>query len=229
MKVYRMNKINMLFGICFSAFAVICITACVFLLISWADFRKYSLSTNGIIVDITSRYNHNRESTEYDVIVEYAVDGKIYSRSLGYYSSSMKIGQTVTINYDPENPSRIMNAPYFACAIMAILILAFGGVGGGFIVYEFVHMNTINRFAAEDKYIICDGMTERVEVDANVRVNGVCYKQMNFIYRDSQGYEYVFSSRPYHPDKNPFLDGQSVTVYVDFENNPKKYYVSDKR
>lgn len=229
MKVYRINKINMLFGISFSAFAVICIAAAVSLLVIWANFSRNSLSTDGIIVDINSRYNHNSESTEYDVIVEYAVDGQIYSRTLGYYSSSMKIGQTVTIYYDPENPSHIMNSPYFACAILAVLILAFGGVGGGFIIYEIVNMNTINRLAAEDKYIICDGMTERVEVNANVRVNGMHYKQMNFIYRDSQGYEYVFSSRPYHPNKNPFLDGQSVTVYVDIEKNPKKYYVSEER
>lgn len=229
MKVYRINKSNMLIGIWFSAFAVICIATVVFWLVSWANFSKNALSTDGVIIDIRGYYNRNSKSTEYDVIVEYTVGGVLYTRSLGYYSSAMEIGQTVTVIYDSEDPDHMMSKPYFECAVIAIFILVFGGAGTIFIVTEILNMQRINRLADEDKYIICDHTCEREEVSAHVKVNRVYYRQTNFIYRDMYGREYVFSSRPYHPEKNPFLDGQSVTVYVDIEKDPKKYYISSEK
>lgn len=216
----------MLFGVWFFVFGAICLAVGIFLLVEWVDFSKSALSTDGVIVDISRHYDHKRKEVEHDVTVEYIVDGIRYVRPLGYYYSSMEVGQTVTVNYDPEDPDHIMSSPYLPLGLLAVFFLVFGGIGAGFIIAEITNIKTINRLAEEEKYIICDNMTERVEVDANVKVNHVYYKQMNFIYRDQYGREYVFSSRPYHPDKNPFLDGKSVTVYVDIENNPKKYYLS---
>ena len=225
MKIYRMEKINLLFGIWFSAFAalVLIIDACIF--ISWLDFKKNCSVTEAVIVDIYSSYNSSDDSTNYRVTVEYFVDGVLYRERLDYYSSSMRVGQYVNVYYDPENPSRMKSDPSITCALMLIFVLAFGGVGGGFLIYEFRLKKIVMALIDEDKYVVCDHTVMREEVSANVKVNRVRYRQTNFIYHTPDGKEYIFSSRPYHPDKNPFIDGQNVIVYVDIEKNPKKYYV----
>lgn len=229
MEVYRMDKTNMLFGICFSAFAalVLIIDACIF--ISWLDFKKDSAVTEAVILGIRSYYNSSDDSESHSVMVEYIVDGEVYQRPLGYYSSNMRAGQSVTVNYDTSDPSRIKGDPSLSCGLMLIFVFAFGGVGGGFLIYELSLKRVVKALIAEDKYVVCDHTVMREEVSAHVKVNRVWYRQTNFIYHTSDGREYIFSSRPYHPDKNPFIDGNNVIVYVDLEKDPKKYYVSEGR
>ena len=224
-----MDKTNIIFGAGFSAFAVLIIIVGAVIMIQWFDFKKDCKVADGIIVDIRSSYNHRDDSTDHDVIVEYIVDDVVYTSSLGYYTANMRVRDRVSVNYDPDDPSRTMASPGFAVVIMLILILAFGGVGGGFLIYELRHRKLINGLIAEGKYIVCDSSTVREEKSANVTVNHVRYMQTDFIYCAPDGQEYRFSSRAYHPNKNPFIDGQNVIVYVDIEKNPKKYYVSEGR
>lgn len=225
MGVYRIYKMKIIAGVSISAAAAVFIAICAFFLIRWFDFKKDCVSTEAVIVDIRSSYNSSNDSTDYDVTVEYIADGKIYRRPLEYYISSMREGQSVTIYYDPDDPYKIMNSPYLTCAILLIFILILGGVGTYFWLSEILNKRTINRLAAENKYIVCDDQVERYEGSSNITVNNVRYLQTDFIYHDSDGKEYVFSSRAYHPRKNPFADGRNVTIYVDIEKNPKKYYV----
>ena len=229
MKMYRMNKINLLLGIWFSAFAAIVLIVNVSIFISWLDFKKDSRVTDAVIVSIRSSYDGVDDSTSHKVVVEYIVDGEIYRSSLGYYSSTMRRGQSVKVYYDPSDPSHTMDNATFACAMMLIFILIFGGVGTGFLIYEFRQKKIVTALIEEDKYIVCDSSVERAEVSAHVKVNRTYYRQTDFFYRAPDGKEYKFSSRPYHPDKNPFIDGQNVIVYVDIEKDPKKYYVSEGR
>lgn len=221
--IYRINKILMIIGIWFAAFAVLVLAVGILLMVRWANFSKTCESTQAVITDIYA--SGHGDSRTYHVIVDYQVDGENYSGQLGYYNSSMRRGQTVTVYYDPKDPGFTMESPYLACGIMSIFVLVFGGIGFGFVASEFRNKRIINRLADEDKYIILDARTERREVRAGVKVNRVHYVQTDFIYRDQFGNEYVFSSRPYPPGKCPFDPYQSVTVYVDLENNPKKYYV----
>ena len=221
--IYRMNKVLMLIGMAFAAFAVMVLAAGIVIIARWVDFSRTCESTQAVITDIY-RTGHG-DSEKYHVMVEYRVDGRRYSGQLGYYTSSMKRGQIVTVHYDPEDPGFTMDSPYLACGIMSIFVLVFGGIGFGFVFSEFRNKRIINRLADEDKYIVLDTQAERREVRSGVTVNRVNYVQTDFVYRDQFGKEYVFSSRPYPPGKCPFDPYQSVTVYVDLENNPKKYYV----
>ena len=195
----------------------------IIIMTSWVNFSKTCESTDAVIKSI--RTSHSGDSTTHHVRVEYVVDGEIYQNDLGYYNSSMKRGQTVTVYYNPEDPYDTMVRPYFACGMIVVFVLIFGGIGFGMVFSEFRNKKIINRLAEENKYIVLDSRTERREVRAGVKVNNVHYVQTNFIYRDQYGGEYVFSSRAYPPGKCPFDPWQSVTVYVDIEKNPKKYYV----
>ena len=223
MNVYRMDKIMVTIGGFFAAFAVIMFMVGVGMMIGWASFSKTCESTDAVITSI-ERTRHGKHK-RHRVTVEYSVDGEVYSGSLGYYISSMRRGQHVTVYYDPEDPSYTMSKPYIACAAIAVFDLIFGALGVIMLGGEFRNKKIINRLAEEGKYIILDGSVERREVSANVKVNDVRYMQTDFIYRDRYGYEHVFSSRAYPPGRCPFDPWQSVTVYVDIENNPKKYYV----
>ena len=207
------------------AFALILIPVMVYLLVSWADFQKKCVSTQAVITDISRHYNRNRDEYEHDVTVEYFIDGQRYTNSLNYYVSSMKPGQTVTVYYDPDDPYRTMDKPYLACVFIAVFVLIFGGVGGGLLFSEISFMMKINRLADEDKYVICGMDCQFLEVNSNVTVNHVRYLQTDIIYCDERGMEHKFSTRPYKPGNCPIYPGQPVKVYVDLENDPKKYYV----
>lgn len=42
-----------------------------------------------------------------DIVVTYEVNGKTYESKLGYFSSSYKVGHTITLFYDPNDPSSV--------------------------------------------------------------------------------------------------------------------------
>lgn len=59
--------------------------------------------TTAEIVDV--RLDSTNESVVYYPIVEYVVGGKTYTAELDSGSSSYRLGQTLSIRYDPGNPS----------------------------------------------------------------------------------------------------------------------------
>ena len=67
------------------------------------------------------------DDAEYDVTVEYTVDGQKYTEKLDYYSPSFEIGKTINIRYNPDNPSEIHGGSGFGIYILIIgvVILAF--------------------------------------------------------------------------------------------------------
>lgn len=65
-------------------------------------------STTATIKDIVVSYDAVNETNEYSVLVDYNANGRHYRNiELGSYSSSMKIGDTVEVFYDTENPELI--------------------------------------------------------------------------------------------------------------------------
>ena len=82
------------------------------------------------IADIQSEYDSAQETDVYTVFVNYTIDGVDYKNiEFGSYSSSMSVGDTVDIEYDPADPSHIQ-APgsgfivYIALAAGAIAFVA---------------------------------------------------------------------------------------------------------
>lgn len=70
------------------------------------------------------------EQYEYTVFVDYTVDGKEYKHvEYGAYSSSMKVGQSVEIKYDVNDPSKIQS-PGGKTIIIVFMIL-----GGAVVVF----------------------------------------------------------------------------------------------
>lgn len=63
--------------------------------------------TVGVIDNITTSYSTFDEDTSHTVYVRYSVDGTERVSTLGYYSSSFRIGQRLNIYYDRSDPGKI--------------------------------------------------------------------------------------------------------------------------
>lgn len=61
------------------------------------------VKTTASITDV--RRDSTGESSVYYPTVEYTVDGKTYTTELDTGSGSYRIGQTISVLYDPNNPS----------------------------------------------------------------------------------------------------------------------------
>ena len=61
------------------------------------------VKTTASITDV--RMDSTGESAVYYPTVEYTVDGKTYTTELDIGSGSYRIGQTISVLYDPNNPS----------------------------------------------------------------------------------------------------------------------------
>lgn len=72
--------------------------------------KKYQ-PTSAKIEEIRVEQSKSRSSkdikNDYHVTVSYQVSGTAYRASLGHYNSSWKTGDTIIINYNPENPGKI--------------------------------------------------------------------------------------------------------------------------
>ena len=83
---------------------------CIFLGITNLKNRQTFLETTGVISHIEETYVGGEDNEyDYDVTVEYEVDGQKYSTVLGEYSSGMEEGQEIGIYYNPDDPSDIMS------------------------------------------------------------------------------------------------------------------------
>ncbi len=104
MKTTNDKKVITLCGLIFLLVGTILLAA---LLIMQAKAipKADRVDTTAVITDIDS--HGTAKNKHYDVIVSYTADGQQYRRELGYYSSSMREGETISIYYDRNNPERI--------------------------------------------------------------------------------------------------------------------------
>lgn len=111
---FAANAISKATRIGFAVVGLIFLVAAIFIL--KAPKVDY-IETQGIIDEIEESYNSIEERTDYSVYVSYqaaALDG-IHSYQhvpYGSYSSSMKVGDAVTVLYNPDAPDEIQ-APGF--------------------------------------------------------------------------------------------------------------------
>ena len=89
------------------------------------------LETQGTVVEIQEDYDTVNEEIAYRVFVDYEVEGKTYTHAeYGAYNTGMKEGDTVTVQYNAEDPAKIQapgseSIPYIVLGA-GILAVAFG-------------------------------------------------------------------------------------------------------
>ena len=111
-------------------------------------------------------------------------------------------------------------ARLIASMVLGVQILVFGGIGGGFLLYQKRKQRLKERLTREGYYEMADVVD--VVQQLNVQVNGRCpYRVICRILRDGVLHEYRSEMLPYHPG---LPAGAQVPVYLDrYDEN--QYYV----
>ena len=93
----------------------------------YLDTKEYAVEIESTITDIkVRRERHNGETETYhDVYVDYTYDGENYSSKLNYYSSSMHVGDNLTIRIDSREPGNIV--PSLGMSIIWLISFSAGG------------------------------------------------------------------------------------------------------
>ena len=224
---YRPDSVLIFIGVIFAFFGVLMIVISFLMTKSWNDFKEISVPVTAYITDIETIRSASEDGDTHRVYISYEYGGSTYSGRLDYYTSSMREGMPVEIRVSTVDPYEIKSDPSGFGWILAIFIVVFGGIGVGFLGSQLVKYIKIRGLVQRDLYVYC---TEWQEFRSNVRVNNMIYRCIHAYY-DSGYNKYEFISGAYPPDECPLMPGESVTVYVDVENDPKTYYVdlSDKR
>ncbi len=110
----------------FLVFALACLFFIIFCAVCLAQRSGITFAeTEGVIVDITSDYIG--EEQQHYVYVDYTADGIEYNNvRYNEYNAWMKIGDTVTVNYNVENPTQIESPSSTTWFIVIIIISSIG-------------------------------------------------------------------------------------------------------
>ena len=105
--------------------AVLCLAAGIYY--TFFHSRGF-VKTTGTIVSL--REDVTDDSTVYYPTVEYTVDGKTYTGELDVGSGSYRVGKTLTVLYDPQNPAVVHDGGGFGVYLLiaGAVILAFVAV-----------------------------------------------------------------------------------------------------
>ncbi len=78
------------------------------------------LKTEAVILTVEEIPGTGDDGTEYQASVEYTVDGVTYQSELDSGSPSYKVGKTIPVLYNPEDPSMVHGAGYEGVYAMAV-------------------------------------------------------------------------------------------------------------
>ena len=100
--------------------AVICLAAGVY----FTFFQSQGfVKTTAAIIDVEANLGGADEGTTYTPTVEYAVDGKTYTAKLDTASSSYRVGKTISVMYDPNDPAVVHDGGGFGVYLIIVSAL----------------------------------------------------------------------------------------------------------
>lgn len=90
-------------------------------------------------VDVTTTFDEDNTPTEeHTVYVKYTVNGKEYNEILSGSSNSMKEGDTLTVRYNPENPSEVTASTVKSATMLIVIGAIVCVIGLGSFVFMFI-------------------------------------------------------------------------------------------
>ncbi len=221
-----MKKFLKIFGGLFVATGLVILIVSICIIISTNKFVKTAVETTATIIRIDSKRDSDGD-TSHTAIVEFSVDGQMYSGSLNYYTSSMYVGKKETIYYNPSNPSDFKGKGNEVLAyIMIIMGIVFMLIGGGVIGSLILKEKKRKKILAYN-YVIQANIVG-FNVDTSITVNGRNpYRlEANYI-NPNDGKIYSYRSEDIWIDLTLILTQMQITtipVYVN-PNNFGEYYM----
>lgn len=213
-----------------SFMAIIFIVIGVVLKINNDKFMATAEKTTGTITEIEVYYTRDSDGDrvrKHRVYVEYTVDGEKYENRLDSYNSAMRVGGSVTVYYDPQNPTDISSGD---ASIVTIIMIC---VGGLLLVVDIIIVVRLISSSKKRKNLIKNGTAYTgtitdVRVITNIKVNGRHpYKADCEVVNPLTQERYLFSSDNVYTDIRHMI-GSPVVVYMD-DTNPANHYVDIDR
>lgn len=219
------NWVNILFGV-FALVGTILLVVCFFVTKSSIAFEKKAINITGTIVDIES-YRDSDGDRHYTAYVDYEYEGQEYlDVRLSYYSSSMDVGDVISLKIDPEKPGRVKakNESLFACIMLGVLGIAFSLFGFIPLIKNLRNGNRVKELRERGRYIY--GIVERVDINYNYSMNGRHPFVLYCYYEDEySGTVYKFKSDNIWTDPTPVLpEGSQVRIFIK-DNDYSNYHV----
>lgn len=221
-----MKKFMKIFGGLFFAIGLIILIVGISFAISTNKFMKTAVSTTATITRIDSSRDSDGD-TNHIVKVEFKVDGKTYDGELNYYTSSMYVGKTETVYYDPSNPYHFKGkGGEVVNYIMPIMGIIFMLIGGGCITAAILKDKKKKKVLAYN-YVIQANIVG-FNIDTSVAINGRNPYRLEANYvNPNDGKIYSYRSEEIWVDLTPILSQMQLTtvpVYVN-PNNFAEYYM----
>lgn len=230
--IYK-NKIRKAPSVCFLMGIIYVIVGIIFLIVGITisvhnnKFLKNAQQTNAVISQIEKEYyndSHGDRKTRHSVWVKYEIDGRQYEELLDYYSSDMREGDTIIINYSPDDPSKIITN--MGSKILGFVIIPLGSIFAllGLILF----MKKIHSDQKRNKLIrsgeCLTGIITNVARNKYVTINKIHpYKAECEVIDPYSNEKFLYSSDNIMGNISDLI-GREVTVYVD-SNNKKNHYV----
>ena len=192
-------------------------------------FIAKSQTAQARIMDITSHVSgsgkHRR--VKHRVFVSFIVNGKEYEGKISSFSSSMHVGDRITVYYNPEDPDDfISKSDAKASVVMFIMGSVFAFVGLLPAVITISSTLKKNSLLSDGDYILAH--IDAVQQNRSIKVNG-CYPWNIYcsFFDASTGVKYLFKSKSFYGSYDGAFEQAGITT-VDVYAKPgnyKKYYV----
>lgn len=217
----KFSLFDWVFGGVFSLVGVIFMTVGILISIHSTKFYETARPVQATIVDFER--SRSGDSDSRTAVVKYNVEGKEYVDNLGYYSSSMRYGDRLTIYYQPGNPLDI------SCKEGDILWLLFLPMGFVFFVIGAGYFSFRIFKARRNEWLLKHGervMAEIGEITLNtsINMNGRHPYVLHCYYKAPDGTTYDFDSPSLWRRRHEIPEKGKVPVYV-ADRNFKKYVV----
>jgi len=200
--------------------ALILVAGIIFVLISviiFAEVTKFKhngVKTQAVITEIRSYYVN--DETEYDVFVEFDVDGTTYSGKLNVYEMGFHEGKVIPVYYMADNPNDFIYGKrnYFIAIIFLIAGIFMLVISGGKVAATVVRKMKIKRMKETGTHV---SATVR-RIDGNNKTKGLKSFYVTVSCIDDFGR--LFEKKMFIDD-NLIKEGDVVDVYYDAENSDK--------
>lgn len=215
---------KLIIGVVFSTIGLLFAVIGIAIGISFSDFSAKAESTTAEItrIETYTKSSNGSLTTYHDVYVKYSVDGVTYNVLLDYFDSSMYVGGTVEVLYNPDNPAEIKGNDItitFIFTGMGIVFLIIGLLVG-----VIPYTKEVKRKKLIETGEQATGVITNVIVDRSVEINGRHpYKAECEVIDPITGERYLYSSQTVMNDIS-YLIGQSIAVYYNPDNRGE-YYV----
>ncbi|WP_294844617.1 DUF3592 domain-containing protein [uncultured Gilliamella sp.] len=198
------------------------------------DFINSSVSATGTIVDFEESYSKDSDgnrSVSYFPIFQF-VDNQEQVRkvksNVGSNPPAYEKGDEIEILYDPLNSNHAKINTFFSMwlgeMIFGIIGILLFLISISYFYYQFKKNKLKRQMLTSGRQI--EAKINTVEQNTALSVRGRSPYIIYCQWQDSitSNHIYLFESENIWFDPSPFIDKETITVYID-EANPKRYYV----